>query len=294
MPTNPYFKSNFSKALTPEQQLMEDLILESIQIYGADVYYLPRNPLSQEDNIYGEQPGSLFNSAYPIEVYLASVSGYEGQSEFFSKFGLEVRDPMRVVMARRTFQRLVDTSSRPNEGDLLYIPQFGNLWEIRFVEEEKDFYSLGRRPPNFYYFELQLEVFKFNNERFNTGIPEIDQLGHDYSYTIQLTMDLPGIGNYIKGEPVYQGDSLATATASAFIKNWSHITGLMDIVTIKGEFTPGVQVIGDNSGASYSVTTYDRRDFSQQLEEYVNNKDIKDESVDIINYTADNPFGEPN
>jgi len=268
------------------------LIIESIQQYGADVFYCPRASQSEQDLIYGEDPGSLFNKAHSLEVYISSVMGFEGQSEFFTKFGLEIRDPMKIVMARRTFNRYVPNLARPREGDLIFIPQFNNMFEIKYVEEEKDFYTLGRRAPYFYYYEINIELYKFSNEKFTTGIESIDQFSKDYSYTIQFTMGA-GSGEYQSNEIVYQGANLSSSTASATVKNWDRSGKILDIFEIKGVFTEGLSTIGDTSSASYILTSYDRQNFAGVSEELADNKRIEDEANSIIDFTETNPFGDP-
>lgn len=293
MPVNKYFSSNFSNNPSPESLLMEDLVIESIQIFGADVWYLPRTPLSSEDTLYGEQTSS-YNASYTIDVYIATTEGYEGPSEYFSKFGLEIKDSFRVIVARRTFQKYVPNMSRPNEGDLIYLPQVTNLFEIKKVEEEQDFYSLGRRPPFFYYYEVTLELYKFNNERFNTGIPEIDRLGVDYSYTLHLTMNGGvGAGNYTIGENVYQGASYGTATASGVVKDWDRNAKILDIITIKGTFAQGTAVVGVTSSASYPISSFEGRDYQAVLEETSDNLEIQTEADAIVDFSTENPFGTP-
>lgn len=271
---------------------MEDLIIESIQVYGTDVYYLTRNTQSQVDRIYGEDPAKLFDKAYGLEMYIGSVMGFEGQSEFFTKFGLEIRDPMKVVVARRTFNKYVPAIKRPREGDLIWVPSLNNLFEIKFVEEEKDFYTLGRRPPFFYYYELNIELYKFSNEKFVTGIGEIDKLARDYSYTIQLTMG-SGAGAYQKDEVVYQGANTNYATATARVKNWNRTDKLLDVINIKGVIGEGSALTGNTSSASYVVTSYDRQDFSATLEEFADNVDIQTEANAVIDFSESNPFGNP-
>ena len=62
MPRNVYF----SQAVRSEQNLYEDLIIESLKIFGQDIYYLPRETISK-DNILGEDRASKFDDAYMIE-----------------------------------------------------------------------------------------------------------------------------------------------------------------------------------------------------------------------------------
>lgn len=294
MATNHYF-NNFPGVVTPEQLLVEDLIIESIKQYGADVYYIPRKSLSTEDDIYGEDPTKTFNAAYSLEMYIQTTNSYEGPGEFFSKFGLEIRESLRVVVARRTFNKYVPQSMyvRPREGDLVYIPALRNMYEIKYVEEERNFYTLGRRTPLFYYYELSMEQFKYSNERFTTGVEEIDDIGRDYSYTQILTMNSNGTGNYKHGETVFQGANLASATSTAIVKNWIPSNTTLQIVNIKGVFSTSANIIGSTTGANYNLTSYDRQDFDAVHEELINNEIIQDEANSITDFTETNPFGDP-
>ena len=43
----------FSQAVQTEQNLVEDLIVESLRMYGHNVYYLPRK-IVNEDTILGD------------------------------------------------------------------------------------------------------------------------------------------------------------------------------------------------------------------------------------------------
>lgn len=294
MATNHYFH-NHPGVVTQEQLLVEDLIIESIKQYGADVYYVPRKSLSEEDGIYGEDPVKLYNAAYPMEMYLQSVTGFEGPGEFFSKFGLEIRDSMRVVVARRTYEKYVPVFSypRPREGDLVYIPALANMFEIKYVEEERNFYTLGRRPPLFYYYELSLELLKFSNERFNTGVKEIDDVGRSYSYTQNMSMTSGGVGSYTQGEIVYQGVNVSSANTTAIVKNWFPANNLLQIINIKGVFSTSANIKGSSSSAEFVPFTYDRQNFEGVSDEFTNNLEIQNEANSIIDFSTSNPFGEP-
>ena len=123
MPRNVYF----SQAVKSEQNLYEDLIVESLKIYGQDVYYIPRTILSR-DNILGEDRASKFDDAYLIEAYIENVEGFEGAGDLYQKFGLEIRDEATFVVSRRQWQKLVGfhnnqvEDGKPKEGDLLFLP----------------------------------------------------------------------------------------------------------------------------------------------------------------------------
>jgi hypothetical protein len=145
MPTNLYW-NNFPKHITPEQLLIEDLVIESLKIHGMDVYYMPRSTRDSVDLLYGEDPLKQYVNAYPIEMYLEDVTGMEGEGDFISKFGLEIRDEISLLVSRRRFSFTIP-QNRPNEGDLIYVPLVQNFFEITFVEHENNqamFYTLGR------------------------------------------------------------------------------------------------------------------------------------------------------
>ena len=74
-----------------EQQLIDDLVIESIQIYGMDMVYIGRS-IQERDNILNEDDLSIFNAAYELEMYVKSVDGFEGEGNFLSRFGLQIRD----------------------------------------------------------------------------------------------------------------------------------------------------------------------------------------------------------
>ena len=181
MATNFYFQAGDTSGTTNEQRLVEDLIIESLKIYGHDIYYMPRS-LINRDTIFDEDELSEFTQAYPVEMYLENVDGFGGDGELFQRFGLEVRDQATFVLSRRRWQQLVESSEgtyitedRPAEGDLLYFPKTRSLFEIKFVEFQDPFYQLGK----VFVFRLQCELFEYSSEYIDTGLAGIDQLEDD-------------------------------------------------------------------------------------------------------------------
>ena len=171
MATN-FFFNNFQSS--QEQLLLENLIIESIKIYGEDMWYMPRK-LNNYDKVYGADDQSSYESAYPIEIYIKSVDGFSGDGNFMSKFGLEIRDQVVFSVAQRIFNEEVgnfSTQSRPNEGDLIYFPLNKKCFQIKYVNKFEMFYQLGALQT----WEMTCELFEYSNEQMNTGIPEIDIL----------------------------------------------------------------------------------------------------------------------
>jgi hypothetical protein len=176
--TNFYF-NNFTNS--GEQNLIEDLIIETIRIYGLDVWYLPRT-LGGLDDLLNEDDLSIFDKAYMVEMYIKSVDGFEGDGQFLSKFGLQIRDSVTFTMSQRKFVQdvgLYNEEVRPNEGDLIYFPLNRKLFEVMFVDNKPVFYQMGALQM----YDLRCELFEFSNERFATGVLEIDVLLDAYRTT---------------------------------------------------------------------------------------------------------------
>lgn len=137
MAKNPYFKYQAS-----EPRLMEDLIIESIKINGEDYIYIVREAFNR-DYLFGEDINSKFKDSGIIEMYLKTFESNTG-SELFSKFGLELKDRLTLIVSKRRFEEVItshfSTVLRPREGDLIYSPLTYELYEIQFVENEVPFY----------------------------------------------------------------------------------------------------------------------------------------------------------
>jgi Virus neck protein len=290
MATSVYF-NNYSVGVINEQRLLEDLIVESIQIMGHDCFYIPRDSYNGDDEIYGETINARFTRAYSMEVYLANVEGYEGDGDFFSKFGLEIRDTSNFVVSTRTFEKYVPTNiaTRPREGDLLYVPVMRKIFEIKFVEEELNFFSIGKRNP--YMYELRCELFRFSDENFSTGVEEIDEVEADASYTIQLTLGA-GSGNYLSGELVYQGSNVSTSNTKATVTDFSPTEKTITLRNIMGTFATATNLRGNTSNALYVVTSTDILGDYTFYDDY-DNKEIQTEAALFIDLSEINPFGMP-
>lgn len=179
MPTSVFF-NNFQSS--QEQLLIENLVIESIKIYGHDVFYCPRT-LVAKDEIVGEDAVSTYNTSFFVEMYIKNVMGFEGEGDFLSKFNLQIRDQMTLTIARRTFFDEignVEGLDRPQEGDLIYFPLNKKIFVVKFVEHEAVFYQLGALQM----YDLVCELWEYSNENLNTGIPDIDNLERDYSFNV--------------------------------------------------------------------------------------------------------------
>ena len=287
MSTNPYF--NHHGTNTPEQRLVESLTIESIKTYGIDVYYLPRT-LNDEDTLMGEDNTASYNSAHTIEMYIKSMDGFEGEGDFISRFGLQIKDQITFTVARRRFRELgMTTDGRadaPHEGDLIYFPTTSALFQILFVEDEAIYYQTG----DIQSYDMLCEMFTYSDQSFNTGIDTIDAIERTHSYSIDFTMNT-GSGNYTVGEQVYQGASLAAATVKGEVASWNATDKLLNLINMTGNFSGTSNIIGDSSSASYSITSFDAQSSAQSTAASATNKEIEEAPDAIIDFTEGNPFG---
>lgn len=298
MPTNPYFNF-FPEQVTSEQLLVEDLIIESLKIHGMDVYYLPRETRDQIDRLMGEDQLKTFDKAYLIEMYLENVMGMEGDGDLISKFGLEIRDEVTLLVSRRRFKFTMPQLVRPREGDLVYVPVLQNFFEITFVEHENNqaaFYTLGRgRGGNINVYALRMKQYVFSNEVIKVGVDEVDdQVFESYQLTNLVLSTGTGAFDAANNEIVYQGSSLANANAFGTVHSWDSTNTTLSIALVNGLFSNTANVKGANSGAQWIMTTIDTNTpLENQFEELADNKTIETESNQLLDFDEQNPFGNP-
>ena len=287
MATNQYF--NLHGTNTPEQRLIENLNIEAIKTFGTDVYYCPRT-LNDEDTLMGDDNTSSYNSAHTIEMYIKSVDGFEGEGDFISKFGLQIKDQVTFTVARRRWAELnIQGEGRaeiPHEGDLIYFPTTGSLFQVMFVEDESVFYQTG----GLQVYDLLCEMFFYSDQSLNTGIEVIDAIERAQSYSIDFTMDT-GSGNYTVGEQVYQGASLAAATVKGEVASWNATDKLLNLINMTGNFSGTVNIVGDSSSASYSISSFDAQTSAADTVAPADNAEIEAAADAIIDFTEGNPFG---
>ena len=185
MATNFYFQSGIPGGRSSEQLLMEDIVIECLKIYGFDTYYIPRAAVN-EDKILGEDVLNRYSSAYPLEMYLQNVTGFEGDGDLMSKFGVEIRDTATFVVARRRWDEVIARSgdavltTRPAEGDIIYFPLTKAFFEIKRVDSTDPVFQVGK----LYVYKMECELMQYSSERFDTGVSEIDSIADGDSLDI--------------------------------------------------------------------------------------------------------------
>ena len=308
MPRNVYF----SQAVKSEQHLYEDLIIESLGIYGQDVYYIPRTIVNR-DNVLNDDPASTFDDAYLMEMYIDNPEGFDGAGDLYSKFGLDIKDEATFIVSRRRWDDKVGTFSanvenpRPMEGDLIFLPMTNNFFEISFVEDEQPFYQLQNVPV----YTMKCSLFEYNDEDFETGIVDIDDAVSQVGYQLPIDVTISGGTHFEVGEIVRQTvDSSVTPNVIVFgevqqrikssdilSKIWVSNIGTTGSTDAKS-FTQGGTITGDTS--TYTGTIFkvysdvtDTTGNSWSTDEQAQNTEFEIDADGFIDFSEANPFGDP-
>ena len=271
-----------------EQTFIENLIVESIEIYGQDIYYMPRTYVNR-DTILGEVENSRFTQALQVRAYVNNVEGWEGQGELLSKFGVRIEDKTTFVFSREKFTSAVDDNAvlnvegRPNEGDLIWFPATKHLFEIQFVEAERPFYQLGKG----FVWECQCELFQYADEALDTGVAEIDGIEAALANAITVNFAAGGTGTFTVGEVVAGGTSNVTAE----VKAWNATDRQLQVYNRSGIFTIPETVTGQTSGAAWTSASYNTLNNVNTADSIDTNFGFETADDDIIDFTEGNPFG---
>jgi len=302
----------FSQKFQPEANLLEDIIVESISVYGFECYYMPRTRVST-DRTLGEDTESTFSSAINIEMYIENVDGYGGDGVLLSKFGINIRHQMRMVVSRRRFDAArgnqVFANLRPYEGDLIYIPLVHGLYEIKFVDLETPFYQFQNLPV----YKMTCELFEYRGEDLATGIIEIDALqnanSRESSYRVvysgakvgfilnekvTLTYPNPGGGTSVSGSAEITG----IFETSTDVRTTLQLSDLRFPAGVIRPLATGVTITGITSGVtgtiSHVVNLTDGDTALSDGNTAMENNAFETRGNDILDFTETNPFGLPN
>ena len=291
MATNPYF----SQSVKSEQNVYEDIIIESLKMYGQDVYYLPRDIIN-EDKVLNEVT-SRFNSSYKIEMYIENIEGFDGEGDLFTKFGVEIRDQATFIVSRRRWDQTIKrydneiSAIRPQEGDLLYIPFSQKLFEISHVEHEQPFYQLSNLPT----YKLRCELFEFSSEEFDTNVTEIDAIEGDNKFEeFFISINDSGTPDYVIGNNIVQTLSSGVVVTAEIVSynDSDDIVGIAHLRSSDNKFHEFSKTLPVTSTSSTGTT------ITRTVSKFLNTFDTPTNRyykslTDFLDFTESNPFGDP-
>ncbi len=303
----------FNHKVKSEQNLYEDVIIESLKMFGQDVYYIPRDVITTDELL--NEDYARFKDSYALEMYIENTDNWGGEGDLMSKFGLQIRDQATFICSKRRWEKEIslynkaEQLDRPTEGDLIYLPLSNTMFQISFVEHEQPFYALGNLPV----YKLITEMFEYSSQEIDTGISAIDTFESTHSDFEVFGLN-SGTGTFVVGETVTQ----ATLTTGVFV------TGEVSKITYPSGITQPViyindstgtdgkalaftisttyPLVGSTSGASWTIYAntstlmingklLTNKEKQSDLE--ADNLEFKTVSDAIIDFSETNPFGEP-
>jgi len=265
MALNPFFLQGSSG----EQNLVQSLINEQIKMYGVEIFYIPRRYITK-NTVIQEVIESKFEEAIPLEAYVDTFDGYEGQGSLLSKFGVQALDDLTLIISRDRFENYItpliknipniELATRPKEGDLIYFPLGDRLFEIKFVEHEKPFYQLKKN----YVYELRCELYRYEDEVIDTGVGDIDDNLEEAGYIETLTL---------------------VASGTPAVLTTGIVDGGVSFVTIsnRGEDYTSLPRVAISSAPAGGITAIGIASMTDDIVDYDGVKSSKIQRIDIIN-----------
>ena len=267
------------------------------------MFYIPRT-LVNKDELFGEDALSRFDDAYGIEMWMETQEGYEGEKELISRFGLEIRDETTFVVSRRRWDNTVSSdanlivSTRPDEGDLIYMPTVKKLFEISFVDHDDPFYQIDNLPV----YKLYCRTFEYSSEVLDTGIYAIDDI------ETKRSTDASGWEFSLENQVAFN-ERVGQEWGTIYDQNppptpWPPTASDIILETATGDYLlaetteAGTSVLTEDSDSYYSffiinedyrLSTIDTQSENEWFEDRVTGK-IGDP---VLDFTEKNPFGDP-
>lgn len=311
MALNPYFRFQ-----STEQDVVETNIIEIIRMMGKNVYYIPRENV-QLDRLFGEDPLNKFSKAYQIEMYVASVSGFQG-ADIVSKFGLEIKDSVSLIVSKKRFTKEITEKNqdliRPREGDIIYFPLTKTMFEINFVEHEQPFYQLDKN----YVFTLSCETFAYSMEKFETGTQDVDAITDFkqsiYNFLIGATANgfTAAYNRTVRGEKVFVPGTIAGTTSFFRVLDLDLLgkTLTVELLSLDGvTFANPTRLTSSVSGLTFEIKSYSSTNSYGTINTVLDDAEGEVPPLDyqrgftgsgskydepIINFTETDPFSEGN
>ena len=247
---------------------------------GLDVLYLPRSTVKKDD-LLGEDSLSKFQSAVDIEMYINIPEGFAGAGDIATKFGLDVQDELNMIVNKERFWEETAMVA-PREGDLIYLPLDGNIFEIKFVEHEDPFYQVGK----LFVFKLRCELFEYSQEDFDTGIGDIDLIEDEQAYSLNMTMNNGNATDYLANETL-----ALNGTVVAEVVSWNEPTSKLLAKDITTTLQVG-DVLNGANGATFTIASIDDR-MTFNNDAAAQNLDFENKDSSYLDLSETNPFGEP-
>lgn len=283
-------RNNYFKVSSRESSLFEDLVVEQIKIYGFDVHYIFRK-FQNLDNLFGEDTISKFDKSFQVEMFVSNYEFFETQNKIMDKFGINLQDSVTLMVSKKRFAEecaKYGTDTKPQEGDLIYFPEYGGIYEIKYVGSRNSFFA----------YELSCELFRYSAEQIDTEIKEVDDIEKNLVASVReiLLAEAGGTGSFFEGEKVYQGLSLGSASWYATLLNYNTNTNTIEVHSEVGTPSSILPIKGNTSLAQYYYDSVEQTEkkFIDNNADDGGNIEKERANLDIIDFTDKDPFSEGN
>ena len=176
------------------------------------------------------------------------------------------------------------STDRPLEGDLVYHPILGKIFEVSFVDHDEPFYQLDNNPV----YKLKCRLWDYSSEVIDTGITDIDAIEEELSVDsllFQFTLE----------EGTSVGESLTIDNNFYTVDN-TDVTA--DSTTVSTDpRSLGESIMLENSADSGNIS-YLLQEEDYIVGDYVQDKTAQNELFDslddnVLDFSESNPFGDP-
>jgi len=280
-------RNNYFKVSSRESNLFEQLVAEQIKIYGFDVHYIFRK-FQKLDALFGEDPISKFNKSFQIEMFVGNYEFFETQNKIIDKFGINLQDSVTLLVSKKRFQEessKYGTVDVPQEGDIIYFPEYGGLYEIKYVGTRNSFFA----------YELSCELFRYSGEEMDTEIKEVDEIEQELITPISK-FNLLSDAEFFDGETIYQGNTVSESTFVGTVLNFDPSTNTVEVHSQSGIPDTTLLLKGLNSGATsgYTGSTLTEKKYINSFNDNTDILHLERKVKDIIDFSEKDPFSEGN
>jgi hypothetical protein len=218
-------------------------------------------------------------------MFVSNYEFFETENKIMDKFGINLQDSVNLMVSKKRFSEEAakyGTDTTPQEGDLIYFPEYGGIYEIKYVGTRNSFFA----------YEFSCELFRYSGEQIDTEIKEVDDIESNVVIPIRQFTLTDTDNLFFEGETIYQGTNLASSTYSAVIVNYDIPTNTLDVHTEVGTATSLLPLKGNTSLASvFYVSIVDtEKKFLETKADDTNEIELERAKNDIVDFTDKDPF----
>ena len=195
---------------------------------------------------------------------------------------------LETVTTGSDFYLLTETDAvstdRPYEGDLVYHPILGKIFEVSFVDHDEPFHQLDNNP----IYKLKCKQFEYSSEALDTGITTIDSIEDSES---RNTRDF----EFTLEQSTAQNEEINIQHARSNFGLLLEETSGDNIIGEDDETSVGTSIILENDTDTGDVAYLLTEDYI--VGDYVQDKTAQNELFDklddnVLDFSESNPFGD--